>query len=151
MSNVNANFFKSEGRDMVEITVIGDKNSFITKVDESHKQRFPLEWEAFESGDGKVDYGGTPLTDLEGIDAAFAASLALKGIHNAEGLAGLSDAAAKALGMGIVTLRKKAQALVAADKAPASADDKPRRGRPAKQADDKPPLEDPNKSGDDVE
>lgn len=151
MSNVIANFFRSEDRDMVEITVIGDKNSFITKVDDSHKRRFPLEWDAFENGDGKVDYGGTPLTEVEGIDAGFAASLALKGIHNAEGLAGLNDAAAKALGMGIVTLRKKAQALLAADKAPATAEDKPRRGRPPKQAEDKPPMEDPNKSGDDIE
>lgn len=113
MGNVRANFFRANDRDMVEITVVGDKNSYITKVDETHIARFPLEWEAYQSGDGKADYGGTPLTDIEGIDAAFAVSLTLKGIHNVEMLAGLTDAAASSLGNGIVTLRKKAKALLA--------------------------------------
>lgn len=116
MSHI-VNFFKVNGRDHVEIKVVGDPNSVIQKVTDKHKQRFPREWAAYESGDGSVDYGGTPLTELDAgegrrVSHSFAASMSIKGVHNVEELAVLSDAQAKALGMGVLTLREKARKLV---------------------------------------
>lgn len=115
----NVTFFNVDGRDMMEIKSTADtKSSVIRKVTEIDRASFPKEWEAYESG-GAVDWGGTPLTELiadpvtnRKVEHSFATSMALKGIHNIEMLANLSDIAAQQMGMGIMTLRKRAIAHV---------------------------------------
>jgi len=144
MGNVRAKFFKSEtGQDLVEIKIIGDPCDIILKVAPHHIEQFPREWEAFQQGEQNVDYGGTPLTDVPGIDANVAIAYKLKGVHNAEMLANLSDAAALGLGMGGLTARNVARLLVEANKhnpealraAQAVPEAPKRKGRPPKVAD----------------
>lgn len=143
MANVRAKFMKSEaGQDLVQISIIGDPNDVIVKVEPTHIERFPLEWAAYKSGETEIDYGGTPLTQVPGIDASVSIAYKLKGIHNAEMLADLSDAAALGIGMGGLTARNVAQLLITARKnnpsiQPASADaeQKRPRGRPPRALD----------------
>jgi hypothetical protein len=125
----NVTFFSVDGRDMIEIKSPSDKHSsVIRKVTEIDQQTFEKEWEAYKTG-GEIDWGGTPLTTLVAdpttgrkVEHSFAASMALKGIHNVEMLAALSDIAAQQMGMGIISLRKRAVAYVAeAQKAAAAA------------------------------
>ena len=53
---------------------------------------------------------------MPGIDKGLAMALRLKGVRTAEELAGLDEAAAKGLGMGIYTFGKAARNLLAAKK-----------------------------------
>lgn len=139
MGNVRAKFFKSEtGQDLVEIKIIGDPCDIILKVAPHHIEQFPREWEAFQQGEQHVDYGGTPLTEVPGIDANVAIAYKLKGVHNAEMLANLSDAAALGLGMGGLTARNVARLLVETIKNKPQGEASPepkRKGRPPKVAD----------------
>lgn len=139
MGNVRAKFFKDGEVDRVEISIIGDPNTIIKKVEPDHLKRFPKEWEAYRAGEREIDYGGTPLTDVPGVDAGKATAYKLKGVHNAEMLAELSDAAAKNMGLGGLSDRKAAQLLIKAnahDAAQAVAAAEPKRGpgRPPKAA-----------------
>lgn len=115
MSNVRAKFFKDGDFDRVEISIVGDPNTIIQKVAPEHLKQFPKEWEAYRAGEREVDYGGTPLTDVPGIDHNKATAYKLKGVHNAEMLADLSDAATKNMGLGGLTDRKSAQLLIKAN------------------------------------
>lgn len=144
MSNVRAKFFKSEsGQDLVQISIIGDPCDIILKVEPNHLERFPQEWAAYKAGDKEIDYGGTPLIEVPGLDNNVAIAYKLKGVHNAEMLANLSDAAALGLGMGGLTLRNVARLLVEANKhnpealkaAQAVPEAPKRKGRPPKVAD----------------
>lgn len=119
MSNVRARFFKDDDRNMVEIKIVGDPNDLIQRVTPEHINRYPEAWAAFQAGQDNIDYGGTPLTDVPGIDRNLAMSMKLKNVHNAEMLADLSDAAANSLGIGGQTFRRAAQLLIKANKADA--------------------------------
>ena len=114
MANVRSNFFKDGTRDFVSISIIGDPNTSITKVQPEHLAQFPREWAAYQAGAANIDYGGTDLTEVPGITANAATALKLRGIHNAEMLAALSDAAALGLGMGGITQRNTALLLLKA-------------------------------------
>lgn len=113
---LRATFFKDDalGRDMVEIKMIGDPNTFIRKVTPEDVLKFPREWEAYQAGAKEVDVGGTPITEVPGVDRNLALALKLKGVRNAEELAALDEAAAKGLGMGIYTMSRTARLLIAA-------------------------------------
>lgn len=135
MTNVRAKFFRDADRDMVELKIVGDPNTLFQKVAPEHLRRFPQEWAAYEAGKETVDYGGTPLTDVPGVDRNLATAFALKNVHNAEMLAALSDAAALSLGMNGQTMRKSAQLLIKAneaDKLTAMLAEKRGPGRPRK-------------------
>jgi hypothetical protein len=137
MGNVRAKFFRDGQSDRVEISIVGDPNTLVTKVQPKHLAQFPVEWAHYRSGEKEIDYGGTELTEVPGITASVATALKLQGIHNAEMLASISDAAAHGMGMGGLTMRNTAQLLLRAAPAPAAAD-KPapaRRGRPPKVVD----------------
>jgi hypothetical protein len=130
-NKVRARFFKDGAFNMVEISIIGDPNTIIRKVRPEDTQRFSADWNAFESGQGEIDPGGTPLTDVPGIDRSLALAFKLKGIRNAEELAALDEAAARALGMGGVTTWQTAKLLMQARQAE-QIQTAVRRGRPPK-------------------
>jgi hypothetical protein len=119
MSKLRAKFFRDEGRDYCEVTIIGDPNTLIQKVGEWHVKTFPREYEAFQRDAGEVQVQGTPLTEVPGIDRNVALSLKLKGIRVAEELAALDDSAAQGLGMGMLTFIKSAKLLLKAKEAEA--------------------------------
>jgi hypothetical protein len=132
---LRAKFFKDDttGQDMVEIKIVGDPNDIIKKVDPSHVARFAREWESYQAGATEIDVGGTPITEVPGVDRNVALALKLKGVRNAEELAGLDEAAAKGLGMGIFTMSKAAKQLVRLRELEAMQNalaEAPRRGRP---------------------
>jgi hypothetical protein len=135
--SLRAKFFKDpdKGIDFVEISAVGDPCDIIRKVTTADVQRFPNEWSAYQNGQDTVDYGGTPLTEVPGINANLAMAFKLKNVHNAEMLADLSDAAALSLGLNGLTFRNTALLLIQAN----GRNDEPvkRRGRPPKaQADE---------------
>ena len=141
LGNVRANFFKDDtsGRDMVEIKIVGDPNSLIRKVTPEDTQRFAKDWEAYQSGSTEVDVGGTPITEVPGVDRNMALALKLKGVRNAEELAELHEAAAKGLGMGVYTASKAAKQLIRLKELEAMqalVADARRRGRPPKDRSD---------------
>lgn len=134
---LRAKFFKDDttGRDMVEIKIIGDPSTWMGKATPEHIAKFPKDWEAYQAGEKEVDVGGTALTEVPGVDRNLALALKLKGVRNAEELAGLDEAAAKGLGMGMYTLAKTAKLLLAAKRTEALdavVQEAPRRGRPPK-------------------
>lgn len=128
-------FFKDDvtGRDMIEIRIVGDPSTLISKVQPEHVVKFAREWEAYQQGNTEVDVGGTPLTEVPGIDRNLAMALKLKGVRNAEELAALDEAGSKNLGMGILTASKAAKNLVRMKELEAMQAlmaEAPRRGRP---------------------
>lgn len=135
---LRANFFKDDttGRDMVVIKMIGDPNTHIRKVEPEDTVKFKADWDSYQAGEKEVDVGGTPITEVPGVDRNLALALKLKGVRNAEELAGLDEAAAKGLGMGMFTLAKTARLLLAAkrNEALAAVIEPPKRGpgRPPK-------------------
>lgn len=134
-------FFKDDatGRDMIEIRIVGDPSTLISKVQPEHVVKFAREWEAYQQGATEVDVGGTPITEVPGVDRNVALALKLKGVRNAEELAALDEAAAKGLGMGIFTMSKAAKQLVRLKELEAMQSmlaDAPRRGRPPKPVDE---------------
>ena len=116
MSNIRAKFFKDGEFDRIEIKIIGDPCDVIKKVELEHIERFPVEWAHYQAGAANIDYGGTPLNEVPGLDPNLATSFKLRGVHNAEQLGALSDAAALGLGMGGITLRDTARLLLEARK-----------------------------------
>lgn len=144
-TKVRAKFFKDDkGRDYIEINIVGDTNSVLRKVTPEDTLRFAREWEAFNAGSGEIEVSGTPLTDVPGIDQSMSLSLRLKGVRTAEELAGLDETAAKALGMGVLTLWQSAKQTLRLRELEAMqalvAQEPKRRGRPPKEADDAEPV-----------
>jgi hypothetical protein len=119
MSKLRCKFFRDSDRDYAEVTIIGDPNTLIQKVDEWHVKTFPREWEAYQRDAGEVEVKGTPLTEVPGIDRNAALALKLKGVRVAEELAALDDGAAQGLGMGMMTFIKSARLLLKAKAAEA--------------------------------
>jgi hypothetical protein len=113
MSNVRAEFYTANNSTWVRIKIIGDPNEVERKVRDEDKARFPKEWAAFESGQDAPEPEGTPLTEIEGFSDQAATAYRAKGVRTVEELAALDDGALKGLGMGSLTHRKAAQALVA--------------------------------------
>lgn len=140
LGKVRGKFFRDDvlNVDMIEIAIIGDPNTLIRKVTPQDVHRWPREWEAYQSGKTEIDVGGTPIIEVPGVDRNMALALKLKGVRNAEELAALDEAAAKALGMGVLTLVKTAKLLIRAkeqEALQAVVADAPRRGRPPKSDD----------------
>ena len=153
---------------MCEIAIKGDHNTSISKiVFESDGETpinhpnlgdlrdiYPVAWIAFTSGN--EDYmEGSPLDVLPGLGVSMKRNLQADGIMNIEDLAGLSDSIITSQA-GLLELRKKAQAYLAAMEPEKAAEaeaerqsemdelkaqiaelqaaQKPKRGRPAKEA-----------------
>ena len=114
MSNLRAKFWHERNSDWIEISIIGDPNTCVRKVQEQDIENFKQDWEAFKSKKKKpVKVEGTPLTDVKGIGEAMAHKLKSNGIRTAEELAETPDVALpKAIGMGAYAIRKAAQELI---------------------------------------
>jgi hypothetical protein len=115
-SPLRAEFFKDvDGhRDMVELRIVGDPNTTIQKVTPELAGKFPREWESYQKkyAAESETYHGTSILEVPGVDRNAAASLKMHGIRNAEELAALDEAQARALGMGGLTFWKAAKNLI---------------------------------------
>jgi|TARA_R110000737_G_scaffold97017_1_gene131112 nucleotidyltransferase/DNA polymerase involved in DNA repair len=112
VSNVRANFYNENKVDYIEISIIGDQSTVVRKVTEQDKQRFKSDWDGYKKAEDVV-VEGMPLTDVKGIGAKLAKKLESNGIRTAEELAEMPDGALPlAVGMGGMTIRKEAQAML---------------------------------------
>lgn len=103
-----------EDVDMVRIIAPGDKNNIIdTKVDDSHKFRFPQAYKHFKAGQTQ-GVSGWVLKEWPAITASQVKELNYHEIHTVEQLASVSDGTINKLGMGMHDLRTKAKAALAA-------------------------------------
>lgn len=98
----------------IRIMVPGDKTSiFETAVEESHKQRFPREWLAFQIQEGLIggeeDIPGWKLTDWDELSEDAVRELQYLRFQTVEQLAGASDKQIQGIGMGGIGLREKAR------------------------------------------
>jgi hypothetical protein len=88
--------------DFVHICVAGDT---LTEIDtfalESHKQRFPLHWAAYQNKLGADDQGyeGTPLTEWPLVSKSQAEELRAMKFHTVEAVANASDQQLQRIGM----------------------------------------------------
>lgn len=108
-------FFYDPARncDMVEVVSITDtKSTVIKRVTPEVIQQFSKEWDAYCAGKPADDIGGTPLTEVPGLERNAIVMLSLKGIRNAEELAGLTDSMAQQLGMGVLAWSRTARLLI---------------------------------------
>lgn len=104
--------FKDE--EMVRIIIPGDNKTVIeTKVDDTHKRRFPAKYKAFKEGQ-KTQVSGWILKEWPAVTASQVKELNYHEIHTVEQLANVSDTAINLLGMGMHDLRTKAKAALAA-------------------------------------
>jgi hypothetical protein len=108
-----------QGRDVykdvvyAEIMIKGDKNtSFSRPMKEEDKENYPRAWSAFKQNDFELS-DGTPIKMLPGMSPSAEIELRGLGINTVEDMAELNDGVV--LGNpGMVTLRKRAQAYIAA-------------------------------------
>jgi hypothetical protein len=108
-----ARFFRDAfGRDMVEISSVGSKDTSIRKVTPHDMAMFKADWDAYCDGRPVEKRAGIPLTDVPGVNADRAGMYVSRNIHNAEELASISDMQCQLLGHGVLTDRKAAQKLV---------------------------------------
>jgi hypothetical protein len=109
------NEFKSnqEGRPifdqvaMIRIFTPGSRDVFVTKVTQHYRDRFPQQWQKFEtSNEEAVD--GTPLDQVTFLTVNQIAELKSVNCHTIEQLAGMSDTqAGKMMGMNGLRVRAK--------------------------------------------
>jgi hypothetical protein len=98
----------------VRIMVPGDKTSeFVCAVEESHKQRFPRQWLAWQIGEGLIggeeDIPGWKLTEWTELNQDIVRELKYLRFQTVEQLAGASDKQIQGIGMGGLQLREKAR------------------------------------------
>lgn len=98
----------------VRIMVPGDKTSeFTTAVNESHKQRFPREWMAFQINEGIIggeeDIPGWKLSEWTELNEDLRRELTHMRFQTVEQLAGASDKQIQGIGIGGLSLREQAR------------------------------------------
>lgn len=99
----------------IRIVIPGSQNTIIeTKVDETHKRRFPEQWRRFQADQSTEGVTGWRLEQWPQVNTAQVKNLKYMNVHTVEALAGLSDSAAQSIGMGVMELRTKAKAALAA-------------------------------------
>jgi hypothetical protein len=104
-----ARFFREGGRDFVEISTVGSKDTVVRKVQPEHMAAFRSEWNAHCDGLPPQRRAGTPLTDLPSVNEGRAEFYLTRNVHTLEELAALSDAQCQALGHGTLTDREHAR------------------------------------------
>lgn len=98
--------------DMITIIIPGDRNTVIdTMVTEDHKNRFPLEYQAFKAGKTAAETG-TPLNVWFYLKPAEIKTLESAGIRTLEQLASLNDNVSGPL-LGFVSFKRKAAEFLA--------------------------------------
>lgn len=128
IESVKQNFLsEQEGRpiykdtEFVKIMIPGDKNYSAEREATQHdKERFALEYARFKNGMKEEEQAtGTPLKHWPAISRSMAKEFAAFNVYTVEQLAGMSDTAKQAFGMGANEWSRKAQAML--DKAAGSA------------------------------
>jgi hypothetical protein len=99
----------------VRIMVPGDKTSeFTAAVNESHKQRFPRQWMAWQIAEGLIggdgDIPGWKLAEWDEISPDMCRELLYLRFQTVEQLAGANDKQIQGVGIGGLGLREKARA-----------------------------------------
>ena len=105
-------FYKDGNKDLVEISLIGAKDTTVKRVTPDIMARFRDEWNAYCDGKPMEPRKGTPLTTLPEINQDLADTLIARNLHTLEELAVLNDHQCQGLGHGLITMRKKAQAVI---------------------------------------
>lgn len=109
----SAKFIRRGNQTLIEISMVGSKDTNVEKVRPDHMARFKSEWDAFCDGRPPERRPGTPLTELSSIDDAKAEHYIFRNVHSLEELAALDDGQCQSLGHGTLTDRQAARALVA--------------------------------------
>ena len=131
--SVRARFYQHNGKDFVELKIVGDPNTLMTRAMPEHVAQFPNEWRAYQEGKDEPEVVGTPLEDIPGVNGDMAMAYRLKGVRTAEEFAALNDTAIRTFGTGALTLRQAAQHMLDAKAFRESQESAPkRRGRPPK-------------------
>ena len=105
-------FYKDGGKDFVEISFLGTKDTLIKKVTPDIMAKFRDAWNAYCDGKPMEKRKGTPLTALPEINEQMAEEFTRRNLHTLEELAVLTDHQCQGLGHGLITMRRKAIALV---------------------------------------
>lgn len=142
-----------EYRDHIIIFVPGSKDVIDRPVQEKDKQEYMTEWMAYQQGkDQRIN--GTPVELLPGLPKGMADRMKANYVYSIEQLADLSEPGLRAVGMGSVEWKTKAQAYLQKNSAEvhvlkqenealkaqlaelaqrlSALESKPRRGRPPK-------------------
>ena len=107
----NARFFKDDtGRDLVEISFVGVKDTVVKRVTPDVMATFKQEWDAYCDGRPLERRAGIPLAEI--VSEQRVEHYIARNIHNVEELAMLSDAQCQAIGHGTLTERAAAQKLL---------------------------------------
>lgn len=100
--------------EMIRILTPGDTKTIIeTKVDETHKRRFPAQYARYKAGEtNKVS--GWALKEWPAVTMSQVKTLNYHNVMTVEQLSAISDQACSNLGMGMFELRNKARAALEA-------------------------------------
>ncbi len=82
--------------DMVKIMQAGEVDNLKIEVDETHKQRWPQQWAAYQSGQEQM-IAGIPLIELFPANPEVIAQLKTVNVHTIEGLLAVADSAQHAV------------------------------------------------------
>ena len=100
--------------EFVKIMIPGDKNYTAEReASQADKDRFALEYARFKNGLKEEEQAvGTPLKHWPAMTRSMAKEFASFNVHTVEQLAGMSDTAKQAFGMGANEWSRKAQAML---------------------------------------
>ena len=96
------------GVDMCAIRQPGERDEWHGAASESHKMRFPRQWEAYQNGQEYIP-DGTPLDVIFAAEPETVTNLKYFKIHTVEQLAALQENAISRIGLGGRLLVTKAQ------------------------------------------
>ena len=106
-------FYKdTDGRELIEISFVGSKDTFVSAVEPEHMAEFRSEWNAYCDGRPPERRKGTALTDLPGLEPQKAEKYINANVHTLEELAALSDGQCQAVGHGVLTDRENTRKLL---------------------------------------
>ena len=103
-----ARFYKDEnGRELVEISFVGQKDTVVQYVTPQHMASYKTEWDRYCDREPMQLRAGTPLREL--FDERTEQKYVLHNVHNLEELAALSDSQCQGVGHGTMTDRETAR------------------------------------------
>lgn len=96
--------------EMIRIQTPGDSKTIIeTKVDETHKRRFPVQYARYKAGETNKVSGWT-LKEWPAVTMSQVKTLNYHNVFTVEQLSSISDQSCSNIGMGMFELRNKARA-----------------------------------------
>jgi hypothetical protein len=114
-TKIRAKFMFVDGADHIHLEWVGTKDWALKKAEPQHISRWPAEWQAYQAVKPKTDHGGTPLSEIPGLQPKDSVALSMKGIHNVEALANIDEYTAATMDAGNgVTWHRIAKMVIAA-------------------------------------